>query len=455
MRIGNFEITRKKKNEEKIYDNSQIRAGAFDYSGTFASNYSQGQDVNVYKFMRNQLSFLDAAVLKRVLLIGDFQIYAEDESTTEFLNDYKKNIKENYFGRGWTNFMHQHADSVFATGIGLSERIPGESMGGARALCNADPSILRFIPDKESGYVLGYQAAGMVAPKPFENQDLIYYTAFDKRYGNPKGYSLFHSLEFATQLMTRIFQALHNNVWRIGDPTFISVVKGSAARGSDLAAKNVSGNVQTQFKQVAQNRSRGRVGDMHYYMPAEFDFEIKALGVDGIPAFDYLINSRVAIEQLITKTHLPPYAFGFYQWNSNYRMSTDQQRMLLAAVQKDRMALEPIIYRDFGMELFYAGKRKKFWIEWDEIDLTEISETARANHLNAAANKANSETQLNLWLNGVISDDELRSALEFYDLLKDKQDSQKILDNLDNYRKLVLLERISRNTLSEKVNDIN
>jgi len=63
--------------------------------------------------MRNLVSFLDASVLKRVLLLGDFEIYGEDDSTTEFLQNYKEKIRENYFGRGWIGFLHQHADSAF------------------------------------------------------------------------------------------------------------------------------------------------------------------------------------------------------------------------------------------------------------------------------------------------------------------------------------------------------
>ena len=188
-------------------------------------------------------------------------------------------------------------------------------------------------------------------------------------------------------------------------------------------------------------------------MPGDYDFDVKALGVDGMPVFDYTMNSRVVIEQLITKTHLPPYAFGFYQWNSNYRMSTDQQKMLIAAVESDRNKLNPIIERDFGMELFLAGKRKKFWIEWKDVDLSDMIDKARANHLNAQAQKAIVDTQVNiLWFNGIIDDNQLMDALESYDVLPEGANKQKIIDNLGNIRKLALLRNVSSEVLSEKVN---
>ena len=465
MKIGNFEITwpfkksaivPQKTNEVK-YMNSQIKPGAFDYAGTFAGSYQDAQSIKTYKYMRNLVSFLDASVLKRVLLLGDFEIYGEDDATTEFLRNYKDKVRENYFGRGWINFLCQHADSVYATGIGLSERINREDMSGALHLLNGDPECLRFIPDNEVGYILGYQTMGMFAPKPFENQENIYYTAFDKRYGSPKGYSLFHGLEFATQLQTRIMQALHNNVWRIGDPTWVTVTKGEKVESGEydgVGPKAVYNSAKTQFKEVAQDKSQGRVRDMHFYMPGEYEFEITALGANGIPAFDFTMNSRIVIEQLITKTHLPPYAFGFYQWNSNFRMSDDQKKMLISAVQSDRLKLDPIIERDFGMELFYSGRRKKFWFVWNSVDLTDMVDNARVGHLNATALEKNVATQVNvLWMNGVIDDNQLMEALEGYGAVGEKTNKQKMLDSLGNIRKLALLKNVSQSVLDKKTMD--
>ena len=295
MKIGNIEIEWKgRTREQKLLDKygseiktiarqealsttdkymaSQVRPNSYDYSGTFASQYSNAQDVKTYKFMRNLVSFLDASVLKRVLLLGDFEIYGEDDATTAFLRNYKDNIKENYFGKGWTNFMYQHADSVYATGLGLAERVQLDDMSGARQLINGNPEYLRFMRDLEKGYILGFQTNDMFEPKPFENQEFIYYTAFDKRYGSPKGYSLFHGLEFATQLQTRIMQALHNNVWRIGDPTWVTVTKGETTESGEydgVGPKKIYSSAKTQLKEVAQDRSRGRVRDMHLYMPGD------------------------------------------------------------------------------------------------------------------------------------------------------------------------------------------
>ena len=450
MNILGYEISKKKESKRHTPQNAQIRSSEV-YSG-FGS-YSAQNDVKTFKIMRDLVSFLDASVLKRTLLLGDFNIYGEDDTTTEFLNNYKKRVKENFFGRGFTPFLHQHADSVYATGIGISERVMRDDLGGASQLMNSDPENLRFIPDAENGYILGYQTSGMFQPKPFENQELVYYTAFDKRYGSPKGYSLFHSLEFATQLQTRLMQALHNQVWRIGDPVFVAVTKGETVESGEygIDAENVSNSFKSQLGSISKARSRGQVGDAHLYMPGDYEFEVKALGVDGMPVFDFTANSRVVIEQLITKTHLPPYAFGFYQWNSNYKMSTDQQKLLISAVNSDRMSLNEIIERDFGMELFANGMRKKFHFEWKDVDLTELVDSARANKANAEANEKNVNTQINsLWMNGIIDDNQLMDALEFYGAIPENANKQKILDNLGNIRKMALLKNVSQSVLNDK-----
>jgi len=444
MKIGDFLV--KIPGVSRIEDQekgaiSQLKSS--QYQGNYSQSHKTSQEIAIFKFMRNQLSFLDATVLKRTLLIGDYDVYGEDKATTEFLNNYKNRVKENYFFRGQSSFIHQMADSTYATGVGLGEKILREDMSGTQMLLNGDPQYIRFMKDSDLGYVLGYQSDGMFEPKPFPNQELIYYSAFDRRYGNPKGYSIYHSLEFATQLMTKIMQALHNTTWRIGDPTFLSITKGNKLKDS-IGPKEVSKRIATQFTEIAKDRSRGRVRDLHVYAPEGYDITMSALGGDGVPAFDFTKNSRVVIEELITKSHLPPYAFGFYQWNSNFRMSSDQLKMLITAVNDDRAALAPIIERDLGLELFYAGRNKKFWIEWHDVDLTEISEKARANHLNAAANKANADTQLNLWLNAVISDEELRQALIGYNIIRENQDSQKSFDQLEQLRKLYLVGKISQ-----------
>ena len=214
------------KSSRSKYASSQIRQGEFNYGNSYMGGFQHTHEVRTFKMMRDLVSFLDASVLKRTLLLGDFEVYGEDDSTTEFLQNYKDKVREGYFGRNWINWMHQHADSVYAVGIGLSERVNRDDMSGAKQLLVGNPEILRFIPDEEYGYILGYQQGLMQAPKPFENQEAVYYTAFDKRYGSPKGYSLFHSLDFAVQLQTRMMQALHNSTWRMADPIFLGITKG-------------------------------------------------------------------------------------------------------------------------------------------------------------------------------------------------------------------------------------
>lgn len=459
MKLLGFEITRPKERKpiQQKYQRSQMRASEFEYGASIFGGYQSANEIKTFKMMRNLISFLDAAVLKRTLLLGDFEIYGEDDTTTEFLQNYKKTIRENYFGRGWINFLHQHADSTYTTGIGLSERINRDDMSGALHLMNGDPEYLRFIKDQEQGYVLGFQTPGMGQPKAYERPEMIYYTAFDKRYGSPKGYSLFHGLEFATQLQTRLMQALHNQVWRIGDPIYVAITKGETVESEydGVGPEAVSNNFSTQLKSIFQARSQGQVGDAHLYMPGDYEFEVKALGVDGIPLFDFNINSRLVLEQLITKTHLPPYAFGFYQWNSNYKMSTDQQKLLIQAVESDRDKLESIIDRDFGMELFLAGKRKKFWFEWMPIDLTDLMDNANAGKANAEALKANVDTQVSLlWMNGLIDDNTLMNNLEMIGAIDKNANKQKIIESLGNVRKLALLNQITKETAKRETNAI-
>jgi len=82
-------------------------------------------------------------------------------------------------------------------------------------------------------------------------------------------------------------------------------------------------------------------------------------------------------------------------------------------------------------------------------------DSARANHLNAAALARNVETQVNLlWMNSIISDSELDEALEKYGAIGDKTNRQKILDNLGNIRKLKLLGKITQEMANKKAMEV-
>jgi hypothetical protein len=460
MRLLGVEILRRPKLAEMIkreisqYDNSnkyalsQIRRGE-STNWSFTANYKDVQEIRTYKLMRNLVPFLDATVLKRTLLLGDFDVWGDDDASTEYLRNYKNTVKEGYFGNKWINYVYHLADSAYTTGIAVGERVNRADMGGTAQLLVGDPEVLRFIRDDEVGYILGYQQPSMIDPVPFDNPDNIHYLAFNRKYGNPRGVSMFQSLEFAVQLHTKIMQALHNNVWRIGDPIFISVVKGEVTDTySHTGPASVSGGFRTQLSETLKTRSKGQTGDIHVYMPGDYEFEVKALGVDGFPVFDFTLNSRIVIEQLLSTSHLPQHAFPLYNWNSNYRMSQDQQRLLITVIDADRSKIDAIIGRDFEMELFAAGIRSKVYWEWHDVDLTELVDKARSGLMEAQARKADIETLVNmLWMNGLIDDNTLTSKLEEYGIFDDESEKQKVLDSLGNIRKMALLKNVSQNVL--------
>jgi len=125
-------------------------------------------------------------------------------------------------------------------------------------------------------------------------------------------------------------------------------------------------------------------------------------------------------------------------------MSTDQQKLLVQAVESDRQKLDAVIERDFGMELMAAGLRKKFWWEWSDVDLTDMVDNARVGLMAAQARKSDAEVQVNLlWMNGIINDQQLIDGLTAYGVITESTDIQKMLDSFGNIRKLALLKSVS------------
>ena len=113
------------------------------------------------------------------------------------------------------------------------------------------------------------------------------------------------------------------------------------------------------------------------------DVDIKVIGADG-PILDSQVPVRQILEQLVARTGIPPFMLGL-SWSSTERMSTQQADLLTSEITAIRRSLEPMLTRIGELWLQLHGYDDRLEILWEDINLQDLVEEARAQLYQAQA----------------------------------------------------------------------
>ena len=113
------------------------------------------------------------------------------------------------------------------------------------------------------------------------------------------------------------------------------------------------------------------------------DVDIRVIGADG-PVLDSQVPVRQILEQLVARTGIPPFLLGL-SWSSTERMSAQQSDMLTSEITAIRRSLEPALSRIAELWLRLHGHDDQVEIVWEDINLQDLVEEARARLYNAQA----------------------------------------------------------------------
>ena len=127
-----------------------------------------------------------------------------------------------------------------------------------------------------------------------------------------------------------------------------------------------------EWSRAMQDSRGGSVRDF----VAVGDVEIKAIGGD-VPVLDSEVPVRQILEQIVAKTGIPPFMLGL-SWNSTERMSSQQADLLTTEITAIRRTLTPVVERICRMWLRMHGYTCGFEVVWDDINLQDQVEEARA-----------------------------------------------------------------------------
>lgn len=325
-------------------------------------------ELELYRAIREALPIIDAAVGKLVRLTGGVRVTAPEGQ--EGLGEFLRTVDVGRGQRGLQAFLDAYLDSMLVCGQGVGEMVVDWDRGEIAALLCADPAGIE-LREGESPLdftVCARRRDGTVEELP--RQDLILFTPFQPEAENPYGVSLLRSMPFLTGILLKIYQTTGVNWERLGNARFAVTYKPGP--GDAPWARERGEEIAREWSAAMQAGKNGNLRDF----VAVGDVEVKVIGADN-QVLDAQVPVRQILEQLIAKTGIPPFLLGL-SWSATERMSAQQADMMTSEITALRRMLTPVVERicDTWLRLHgYAGKAR---VEWEDINLQDLVEEARA-----------------------------------------------------------------------------
>jgi len=216
----------------------------------------------------------------------------------------------------------------------------------------------------------GRSEGGAFEPLPY--QELLLFTPFNPETDSPYGVSLFRSMPFLTEILLRIYQSIGVNWDRAGNVRYAVVYKPQGDIIDKAYARERSEQIAKQWSTAMQSGKNGSVRDF----VAVGDVDIRVIGADS-QVLDSEVPVRQILEQLVSRTGIPPFMLGL-NWSSTERMSAQQADLMTSELTAIRRNLTPVVERICDLWLRMHGYDCSFTVDWEEINLQDAVEDARA-----------------------------------------------------------------------------
>lgn len=325
-------------------------------------------DLALYRAIREAVPLVDAAIGKLIRLAGGVRVTAEEGQRE--LEDFLRTVPTGRGQRGLQSFLDTYLDSMLVCGRGVGEIVTDPRRGEVAALLCADPASIEL---KEGETPLDFTVCARRSDGSVEElkrQDLILFTPFQPEADAPYGVSLLRSLPFLTGILLKIYEATGINWERMGNARFSVVYRPSA--GDAQWARERGEEIAREWQSAMQAGKSGSVRDF----VAVGDVDIKVIGADN-QVLDSQVPVRQILEQIVAKTGIPPFLLGL-SWSSTERMSAQQADMMTSEITALRRSLTPVVERICETWLRLRGYSAHVAVDWEDINLQDLVEEARA-----------------------------------------------------------------------------
>ena len=327
-----------------------------------------GGELTLYRAIREAVPLVDAAIGKLVRLAGGVRVTAPEGQ--KGLEEFLRTVEVGRGRRGLQAFLDEYLDSMLVCGQGVGEMVVDRSRGEIAALLCADPAhiALREGESPLDFAVCARRRDGKV--EELKGQELVLFTPLAPEPEHPYGVSLLRSMPFLTGILLKIYQATGMNWERMGNARYAVVYKPGSGDGS--WARERGEEIAREWSAAMQAGKGGNIRDF----VAVGDVDIKVIGADN-QVLDSQVPVRQILEQLVAKTGIPPFLLGL-SWSATERMSAQQADMMTSEITALRRSLTPVVERICEMWLRLHGYAGRPAVEWEDINLQDLVEEARA-----------------------------------------------------------------------------
>lgn len=346
----------------------QLRDGEHHPFGMLSRYVPMGRgELQLYRQVREAVPLVDAAIYKLVRMCGGVTAECTDPRAQRELQEFLRTVPVGRGQYGINAFLDMYLDSMLTFGSAVGEIVPVGKMRDIGALLcgRMDRLEIREGEHPLEFSICGPDEKGVIGPLP--RQELLLFTPLHPEAEHPYGVSLLRSLPFMADILMKIYHTMGVNWERCGNVRFAVTCKngeGQAAERSRQLAQQWSG--------AMQNTRNGSVRDF----VAVGDVDIRVIGGDA-PILDSEVPVRQILEQIVAKTGIPPFMLGL-SWSSTERMSSQQADLLTTEVTAIRRMLTPAVERVCRLWLRMHGYACGFTVLWDDINLQDQVEEARA-----------------------------------------------------------------------------
>ena len=329
-------------------------------------------DTQLYRAIREAVPLVDACICKIIRLCGGVTAACDDPEAERDLRQFLEQVNVGRGQRGVNAFLDQYLDSMLVCGQAVGEIVPtADGRDVAALLCGR----VEDVQIREGAGPLDFALCimdGRGRMEPLPCQELLLFTPFNPEVSAPYGVSLLRSMPFLTELLGTIYSAIGANWERMGNVRFAVVYKPGGGEWDRGMAQERSRQLASEWSRAMESTKSGSVRDF----VAVGDVDIKVIGADN-QILDSSVPIRQILEQLVSKTGLPPFMLGL-SWSSTERMSTQQADLLTTEMTAIRRSLTPVVERICRVWLRLHGYGCAVRAVWDDINLQDLLEEAKA-----------------------------------------------------------------------------
>jgi hypothetical protein len=359
---------------------AQLRTTGRAVFGALDQYAGLGNNVRLYRAVRESVPVIDAAIMKVIRMTGGLSVDCGDEKATRELAEFLRTVNAGRGKRGIGAFLDEYLDSLLVCGSAVGEIVTRGSRDIAALLCGDVCGVQVKEGVSALDFVICADGGNGIEPLPY--QELLLFTPLSPEAGHPYGVSMLRSMPFLAEVLLKIYDAIALNWERAGNLRYSVIYKPQGDSLDRAYAKERAEQIAREWSAAMQSGKNGSIRDF----VAVGDVDISVIGADG-QILDSETPIRQVLEQLVSKTGIPPFMLGL-SWSSTERMSAQQADLMTSEITALRRTLTPMVEKVCGLWLKMHGCAARPEVIWDDINLQDSVEEARAKLYQAQADRA-------------------------------------------------------------------